>query len=261
MISQYHLFKRYEQTHIYKNTMESVATASTHPMLFDFDGVILRNSVIQKIVETKAAKYVEKKLKLSSNNGVNLNKILYTHYGHTALGVAKLLEVDYKHIVQEFNDIVYKDFRYEFLMKEHLNFDDYERVHNLNNGLDIIKAEGLQDVYTCGLYTNAPMEWCENTLAFMGYDVYDLFDKNQCFTSDNGYLKPHKDSYTFVENRQEEMGWTPELSPPIHFIDDSLKNLLPVMNNDNWKITWMSEDEPTVLHSLIEKEIHKTTNV
>ena len=230
---------------------------SSRPLLFDFDGVILRNNAIQKIVEKKSAKYTEKKLRVSKNNGVNLNKILYTQYGHTAIGVAKMLELDYKHIVKEFNDSVYNDLMYEDIMKEHILFDDFERLRFLNEGLDIFKAEGLTDVYTCGLYTNAPLEWCENILAFMGYDIYSMFDKNRLFTSDNGYLKPDEHSYKYVEKKEEELGWIPGSDYPIQFIDDSLKNILPIMNDENWRTTWISDDDPKALRTLIEKEVTK----
>lgn len=227
------------------------------PILFDFDGVILKNDKLGKYIETKAAKYVQKKLKVSETNGVNLNKILYRVYGHTVVGVSKTLEIDYKDITQEFNEFVYKDLHYHTLLNSTLSFIDTERLKYLHEGISVLKQNNLEQAYPVGLFTNAPLEWCINTMAFMGYDLNELFNEAHIYTSDTCLLKPQIDFYVHVEKQSQKHGWLPNGEHPIHFIDDSITNITPIIDNMNWKFTWLNSNNPMLLKTIIQKRMIK----
>lgn len=211
-------------------------------ILLDFDGIILRNEKINKIIEEKSIDFVHKKLNKSHFKSERINKFLYKTYGHTANGIANYTSEKLEDIVLDYNDFVFDNINYQDL-SSYLTKDDKVRIKMLSHRSKIYE-------HKYGLFTNAPLSWCVSLFNFLEEDLFNMIDKDKVFTSDGGVLKPNKLVYEKVENNLENK---------IHFIDDSNINLLPIKNNNKWETHLVHSDDIKDLTDIIEK-IHNITS-
>jgi hypothetical protein len=221
-------------------------------ILLDFDGIIFRNKAFTRIIEKKSIEFVEKYWNVSASHSKFLNKILYKKHGHTANGLAKLTKNSLPDVIKDYNDYVFvknvKHYEFEGL----LNKDDYVRFDTLSHYM----RNNMDGKY--GLFTNAPLVWCETVSLMIGYDLSHIIDYDKVFTSDEGLLKPNMDAYnnvTGVLSSEEK----------IHFIDDSVLNIEPVFNLENWEGYHINSNDPKTivdaLKTIPDKFVVKQTNV
>lgn len=185
--------------------------ASKRIHLLDFDGVVFRNKKAANYVATRAAEYTRKKMGMKGDGSLllakHLNTILYNKYGHTTLG---LKNMGIKCDLNEFNEFIYTDFPYSAFKEE-------------NMYLPI-----LPNMY---LFSNAPKEYCQKILGHREIVfIEDIIDKEEM-------LKPQKKLYNKIDdyfNRSEVL-----------FVEDSLINIMPVLNKENWINVLFVEDQPT----------------
>lgn len=197
-------------------------------ILLDFDGIVIRNQTIGKIIEQKSIDFVQSKLNISHRNSKYINRFLYKTYGHTANGIAKYTSERLDDVVYDYNDYVFNNINYKDL-SSYLIKNDKDRIDTLMQTI----AKTYDNKY--GLFTNAPISWCENLLSCLQMDIYDIIDYDKVYTSDEGDLKPNLTMYNYIES---------ELNDTIYFIDDSYVNLSPVLNNDRWK-TYLVDSDST----------------
>lgn len=209
-------------------------------ILLDFDGILLRNNKVGKLIEQKSIDFVHKSLNISHSRCKHMNKFLYKTYGHTANGVAKSTSRNLTDVVSDYNDYVFKNMNYQNI-SHYLDKNDKDRLNTL---LDEFKR--ISDS-KYGLFTNAPLSWCENIFSCLENDMNEIIDYNKIFTSDNGLLKPNIITYNNIEE---------QLDNKIHFIDDSQLNLLPVHKNKKWKTYLMNSNMVYDLVEIVEN-IHK----
>lgn len=207
-------------------------------ILLDFDGVVLRNNNINKIIEEKSIDFVQNQLNLSHSKSYNINKRLYKQYGHTACGIAKIKNKNIKNMVLDYNNFIFENISFNDI-SSYLTEFDRDRIEYLVNNKK----------YKLGLFTNTPISWCENILSCLGIDVNMLFNSDNIFTSDLGYLKPESEAYNNVEKNLS-------CDEIIHFIDDSSINLIPIKNKKNWIPYLSNSDEIDDLINILENIQH-----
>jgi len=102
------------------------------------------------------------------------------------------------------------------------------------------------------IFSNANKEWCNTVLDKM--NVLELINKNNIITSDNEiydnssitstkqiFLKPYTHTYLKVMDYIFKNEDYDDLQ--LIYVDDQLKNLIPIMNNSIWKPILMREKE------------------
>lgn len=186
-------------------------------LLFDVDGVLIRNPAISEYVTDKSVRYLQKYANVpvrhrTYKNMQKLNRLAYTSLGHTSLIVD-----DTRNGVWGYNDYVFDRDTLEFV-RHSVNDTDRRRFRDIVNLLNPRTHAGL-----C---TNTPMAYCNALFDGLSFDPDKLF--NVCFTSDNGLLKPTENFYEHVEN---ELG---NGCVNIHFMDDSARNTNAVRNRSRW---------------------------
>lgn len=195
-------------------------------LLLDFDGVVLRNHSIHKLVVERCNNFVHKVVKCKDKEfATRLNKELYYNAGHTLYGLNKL---GYKGVDEkDFEEYVYKD----------INYNDYlynvrethkEDIESFNNLEDYCKKNNIKMRF----FSNAPDIWCYSICNKMGIsEIPSTYSFMSC-------LKPEPKSYADVEFN---------LGSDVYvFVDDKLTNLLNTPYN--WKCVWMCETDNLVVN-------------
>lgn len=183
-------------------------------VLVDFDGVVFRNAKVSHMVQEKSIRYVASRKGVHYRDAKLMNKVGYTKLGHTARLVS-----DDADTVQDYNDYVFDRQLFRW-MGDTIGYEDatlLQRVSNAraNNDLRLV------------LCTNAPKNYCEHVLFYLGISWSDVFDDETNFTSDAGLVKPLDSYYNHVED-------TLDLNE-YHFIDDSITNIIPCAHRPQWK--------------------------
>lgn len=186
-------------------------------ILLDFDGVIVKNKYLNDFITTKSNLFVQKYYnKKQLYKCKKINKHFYKTYGHTALGFNPIKKKDYTQDILDYNEFVFSDINYDHI-KDHITFYDICNIKKL-----------LTYKSKFGLFTNAPISWCENICSITDTDIYEFIDFDKCFTSDNGLVKPNRECYEIIE---EKLIYDDTV---INFIDDSYINFKNISSNDKW---------------------------
>jgi len=196
-------------------------------VLLDFDGVLIKNKHISNFVETKSIEYIQKKFNKSTKASKAINTYFYKTFGHTAIGINPK---HYQENILEYNEFVFGDI-------------DYRTIDNMMTLNDKLSFRKLQKYgkKSFGLFTNAPIDWCENICALANTDIYDYVDEEKRFTSNDGLIKPQREIYQFVEDTLLPT------NEKIHFVDDNIINFKCIIDNDKWQTHHL--DKLTDFHS------------
>lgn len=203
-------------------------------VVFDFDGVIVRNARMANVVGRASEQFVARHMGCTKKGSKVMNRNLYMKHGHTALGVAHVMRKDSREIVDDFNRFVYGRMNYA-LIEACVRQDDRMRLREL------AELVVCRDVVT-GLFTNAPLDWCDKVCTIVGVDMDRIVNQGNYVTSDNCYLKPNIRSYHEVEAMFSDVT---KRGGDIYFLEDSLINIDPVYNRQtgvNWKCTLVRDD-------------------
>lgn len=183
-------------------------------VLLDFDGVLIKNKHISDLIETKSIEYIQKKYNKSMKASKVINTYFYKTFGHTAINPN---QHNYRYNVLEYNEFVYSN----------MDYNTIDNMMTLNDRLSLREFQKYGNKQF-GLFTNAPIAWCENICSLAQIDLYTFVAEEHCFTSNDGLIKPEKEIYEFVEN-------TMITNESIHFIDDNVINFKCIVDNDRWK--------------------------
>lgn len=177
-------------------------------LLLDIDGVLIRSKDIMRHMRSNCARYVHTKLP-NCRNPAKTSDLLYLKYGHTARGLTKGFHVD----TSDFNE---KVFDRELI--SHLWEILGTRRHQL-------EAREIHELHRRGwnvtLFTNAPIRWATPVARSIGE-----FVGIKC-PGDNlneAFLKPEAGAYTEFSGNGRYV-----------FVDDTAKNLKPVVYRPDWK--------------------------
>lgn len=183
---------------------------SKNLILFDFDGVLLKNKKINEYVVNKSIEYVEKRVNCSKSRAKCINDNIYHKLGHTA----KLFG-NHKKAVQDYNDFVFNEHTLNEV-KKLLNEEDEKHFFNVIQ---------MKKDFTYGIFTNTSSLWYTTILEH--YNISNSFDSNYLFDSDNGLIKPNAVLYDSIN----------QIVPydfDIHFLDDNQLNIVPASSYDRW---------------------------
>lgn len=182
-------------------------------VLLDYDGVVFKNKIATSYIKNKSIEFIMSKSKLNFEQASKLNEVIYPTKGHTCFAID-----DKKETLMDYNEFVFEKMDYN-IINEFINNEDKQLYKNL---IDIKNERDINFI----LYTNAPVMWCVHTSSAMGYRIDELFSLNKMFTSDLGHIKPMEESYNNIEKNIKER--------KIHFIDDKMNNVMPIIGNDKW---------------------------
>lgn len=202
-------------------------------ILLDFDGIILCNKNIEKIITKRSIEFVAKHRSKSFEESILINKHYYKTHGHTSLGF--VLDSKDQSWVHEYNDYVFNKNNYNEIYTN-LNDNDFYHLKNLQYLLSDVSLDSI------GLFTNAPLAWCTNTLNYMNFELNDIFNQSLYFTSDMGYVKPQKEIYDIIDEN---------VANDIIFIDDNEFNFDPVINKQKWDCKFVQNSNHEKLYSIL----------
>ena len=177
---------------------------SVKSVLWDVDGVLVRDKLLLEHVKDNCVRYVAAKLP-EAKSPRDVNKLLYTKYGHTARGLQKAFQID----ASDFNEKVYDkrlmDHLAEVIYGTEFQLEAKE-IHNLS-----------KHGWKVTLFTNSPIEWAGRVARAISDEVFVV-----CGETD-GPLKPEAAMYTQFPKHLTHI-----------FVDDSLKNLKTAKHLPNW---------------------------
>jgi hypothetical protein len=200
------------------------------PLLLDFDGIILQNPRIEKMITHKSIKFIMKKNRLSYEQSQKINDDMYPKLGHTSLLLSNTRS--YQTNVVEYNNYVFEEMDYDMLIKPLLTVDDFYHIQRI-----------LDCRVELGLFTNAPITWVDGILGCLGFSTEDMFNQSLLFTSDDGDIKPLAQTYQKVNECM--------LNRMTTFIDDKQQNLEPAESFTNWAcIHIRSGDKDKLIQSI-----------
>lgn len=199
--------------------------------LVDFDGVILRNKKVHGLVQKRIESYVGSILK--SDNKVivkNVNKYLYNEYGHTLIGLEKIVGRDNAGRLEDYNDYVYSNLN--------IDRDDYYEIRRQMTEWNMFLGKCKSQNIPIYIFSNAPKDWCLNFIEekIVNGFVDDILPMN------TELLKPDMRVFEIVGD------WFAGKS--IYFIDDKIHNMKHTIPNSNWVNIIFSEDNPQSMFKL-----------
>lgn len=218
---------------------ESSKMLRNNALLLDIDGVCITNRALSKAVYTRSSRFVARKLSQGKRISRHINHILYGSFGHTVHGMNAMFEKNVQ--VDEFNAYVYDEAllqAMEFIVQK-----PSQHIEDLQRLLWRCKQRGV-DVF---VFSNAPYVWCSSFMDAIGIQ-HELLPKDRILCADHPLLafgqrlKPAKTLYDAVH--QHVQMTTMDCEAKLVFVDDSLMNLAPVVNNDAWIPVYFNSDLP-----------------
>ena len=208
--------------------MNSLVTKRLKPQkiaLMDFDGVVMRNVHVHNAVRNRVDHYVGRVLKTECGEVQRkVNTYLYNTYGHSLLGLEKVVGRERAGTLRDFNTFVYE----EINLDRDVIFEVKKEIHEWNQFIAKMKVNGIP-VY---MFSNAPRDWCLN-----------FIDKNsvtgfigESMPLDSEYLKPEVRVFEVLNS------WFP--NDTIYFVDDKIHNMKWSIKNENWVNIVFDESQP-----------------
>ena len=227
-------------------------------LLLDVDGVILNQPRVLHKLGHKAVQFVQQHIPGKRNilQAAEINTLLYSNFGHTHRG---LREVYGKKApdVATFNQFVYDKDLLSYLMIH----DNDEILKTRGEQIKHLVEHAISLNIPCYLFSNAPDVWCNTILDMLS--ISTLIPSHQRLTSSHpvfqdNLLKPdaslYKNVATFVEQTHRE-------NLQLVFVDDSLTNLIPILNSPGWKPVLLKATDATIISDKVyhAQQIHEVT--
>ena len=211
-------------------------------VLVDLDGVLVRPHPIHNRIANRCTRFVTKFIPgiRDPHKIAELNRVLYTTYGHTVLGMHHCLKcgtaaaagtagtvgtagtagtvgtAEYADLLRGFNEFVYG------------MLDDGPTDAMLRNMDSREAREFLSAVPDARVFTNAPTEWVRAVSSITGLDLNPA--------DAGGFLKPDPRAYAAVTSADK--------GGEVILIDDAMINMLPVMADARWiKVLFCAEPQ------------------
>jgi hypothetical protein len=216
--------------------------------VLDMDGVIFRHSGVSLQLNSKVNLFVKKSVNKYMDDGkaFKINTQMYKEFGHTLIGLQKIYDKNLE--IKDFNNYVY-DIEFINYIKRSCKEDEVQEDGKTFKELLKVCNNKKIPVY---IFSNANKEWCNTILDKM--NVLELMNNNNIITSDNEiydnssikstkqiFLKPYGHTYLKVMDYIFKNEDYDDLQ--LIYVDDQLKNLIPIMNNSIWKPILMREKE------------------
>ena len=190
--------------------------------LVDFDGVIIKNKVVNEQVKNRVVGYVQKVSQcINLESSDKLNAYLYKKHGHTLIGLQQVYGKTAGSL-NDFNDYVYGN----SYIERDVYYQLKTEIQQWNKFCLKMQSAGIP-VY---IFSNAPKEWCLQFIEDNNINgfVWDIVDKNDC-----EYLKPQRTVY------KELNDWFGD-DTSIYFVDDRPANFQ--IDTVNWNKILMNDE-------------------
>ena len=207
----------------------------TKVLLMDMDGVVIKHPMYAKSIQNRVHSFVKKKLdKFMPDKKVEqINKVLYKEFGHTVIGMQKLYDSNIT--LKEFSDYVYHK---DFLNTLHVINEDEVAIKRL------LKAaqEKNTDVY---IFSNAPDAWCNKILESMNITDMPIIGCDHFIyqNSESASLCLKPNFITYLKVMQYINLKNTKTKNTFIMVDDQIQNVLPMIDNPNWKGVWLNHDK------------------
>lgn len=208
-------------------------------VILDVDGVVFCHRPTLHKVNTNIVKYVDKATRLTEPTAERVNQKLYMHFGHTYTGLQKVYGI--KANLQSFNDYVYTQDIIRGIDNSTYNVDILHHLIDLQSFLQRCSVRNVP-VY---LFSNAPSSWCKEIHRV--YNLRNWIPEENIFTCEHDIfqssLKPNQLVYKTLQTYLSHHHQNSDLQ--LVFVDDSLSNLLPVMDAPRWRTVLFGADHPS----------------
>ncbi len=222
--------------------MNRVIQQTTRPkvLLLDVDGVILHHKYVLNKVSNNIVQYCAKELDLPTQEALQMNKLLYTEYGHSYRGLRKVFH--YHKPIHHFNTVVYNRDVVQDVLDTANQKDTQQYTQYIHMQQMILKC--LNEGVPVYLFTNAPLLWCKAVLSASGLDKF-IPDENVLSCDHDVMLSYDADGfkpvYPVYETVERYVQYRERLNDPIFmFVEDSFKNLIPVIGDASWFPIYLS---------------------
>lgn len=202
-------------------------------LLLDLDGVVMRHRPALRRVSERSAAFVARHLKVPIAAAADINRVLYTNWGHTCIGLDRVYGSPTA-CMRDFNRYVYTRETFDVLAASRHDVETRAVGAELRALASRCRTEGIRTF----VFSNAPVEWCLVALDAMdaldgtdGLCARDVLGSDHPVMTQTG-LKPDPRVYDAVaallrhDSRDQDMG--------IAFVDDTMRNLLPVIGRPDW---------------------------
>lgn len=246
-----------------------IHTQSTRPkvLLLDVDGVIIQQPKVIQHVSRNIVQYFSKELDLPMHNALQVNKLLYSEYGHSYRGLRKVFNFDKS--IHHFNTSVYTPDVLQLVKESNQDMLQHVNYMQLKQMVLRCRCENVP-VY---LFTNAPFVWCKTVLSASGLDKF--IPDEHIISCDHDVMLYHEDdgfkpAGVVYETVQHYINNVHRLEDSLFvFIEDSFKNLVPIVGESSWLPVYLNHttllnapDSVAVIHStkegkmLMDKVLH-----
>ena len=200
-----------------------VASSNSKSLLFDYDGVVIRNKQVLDRVSHASVLFCQRYLHESYSVVSNTNKKYFPKYGHTVTMLQEMFKVNT--CMDEYNEFVYEKHMDYDSIPAMLDQSDLDNKDDIVNCIESFQNQGI----SYGIYTNNCDAWVQRVNRVLGLD--ELFENDLVFSQDNlVHSKPDVRSYQEVEKKFMQS----TKSQHIVFLDDNKTNLKAVVDNSNW---------------------------
>jgi FMN phosphatase YigB (HAD superfamily) len=199
--------------------------ATKKVLLLDYDGVVLRNNVANKLVSKRAGLYTRNIISIKNNFLVD-NKAsndlcfnLYKGYGHTLLGLNAVGLNQQNVSLKNYNNFVYSQIDYDELRLTNNDMNDVKQIVDfcLNKNINLY------------MFSNSPKYWIQQTLGKeknLTRYIIDIRDVLNVSDNDTTMLKPKPSIYDLIDEMFKDTN--------IVFLDDSACNFQCTLTRPNW---------------------------
>ena len=196
--------------------------AALRAVLFDVDGVIVRNPAISAAIERRAVNYVRTRTKMSHSGAMRVNRLLYTNYGHTHTGMKAAFQVE--DTIDDYNDYVYDRDTLFYCFRELARGYDSHSSQQAMQVISKLHEKGVP-VY---LFTNAPDIWADAVVQALDLNIRP----ERRITSTFG-VKMGGDAslYNRIAHYVQEIDGQRDLV----YVEDTFRNLTPILYRNNWQ--------------------------
>jgi FMN phosphatase YigB (HAD superfamily) len=196
-------------------------------VLLDFDGVVLKSKVIDRVIVDRCVDFVAKMTGCSAARARTINRNAYASAGHTALGLHALGygNGSLQCMLDEFNEHVYDGIRPADLVRKATD-EEFDAV-----GMIALAAScNMRDVPVF-IFSNAPQQWVRGITGAFGFDL-DAWNVG-VLSACRSQVKPSIQAYAAAEKELSRALQTPATCVRVIFVDDKMTNVLPPVESSH----------------------------
>lgn len=207
-------------------------TRTASALLLDMDGVTLRHHGLSAHVAQRVVSYVQRRVpwRLDRASAEEYNRRIYTQTGHTWLGLRNELGLGAGSL-EEFNAWVYDDETLERLEEVYKDPVISTQRQDLLSLTRFCRDSRVPVV----IFSNAPTSWCVGAAEVLGMPCQVILGSDHPVFMGR-LLKPDHMLYYNVARYLQSQFQEDRLR--LHFVDDTLLNLLPVTHRPDWNPLW-----------------------